>query len=85
MLQDLLNAGKLLVEDRELGEELLTDDKNREEHHYVVKMISNVFNEYCTDVSMPKEPKLMRIRDIQHLFTPIEGKIEKWNGYFQLS
>ena len=37
---------------------------------------------YCTDVSMPKEPKLMRIRDIQHLFTPIEGKLEEWNGYF---
>ena len=69
--------GKTAEDDRALGEELLADSKNREEHQYVVNMISKVFNEYCTDVSMLKEPKLMKIRDIQHLFTPIEAKVEK--------
>ena len=47
-------------------------------------MISKVFNEYCTDVSMPSKPKLMKIRDIQHLFTPIEGNIEKETDIFSL-
>ena len=79
-----IKRGKTATEDRELGEELLNDDKNREEHHYVVKMISNVFNENCTDVSMPKEPKLMRIRDIQHLFTSIEGKLKSGTDIFNL-
>ncbi|QUW23219.1 isochorismate synthase [Sporosarcina sp. Marseille-Q4063] len=79
-----IKRGKTAMEDRELGEELLNDDKNREEHHYVVNMISNVFNKNCSDVSMPKEPKLMRIRDIQHLFTPIEGKLVSGADIFNL-
>lgn len=76
--------GKTATEDRILGEELLNDDKNREEHHYVVNMISNVFNQNCFDVSMPNEPKLMRIRDIQHLFTSIEGKLKSGTDIFKL-
>ncbi len=79
-----IERGKTASEDRKLGEELLNDDKNREEHHYVVKMISDVFDKYCTDILMPKEPKLMRIRDIQHLFTPIEGKLESGTDIFNL-
>lgn len=79
-----IERGKSAIEDRQLGEELLRDWKNRAEHHYVVKMISHVFNEYCKDVSLSKEPKLMKIRDIQHLFTPIEGQIEKGTDIFTL-
>ena len=44
-----IKRGKTAEEDRALGEELLEDSKNREEHHYVVNMISKVFNKYCTD------------------------------------
>jgi len=76
--------GKSAVEDRKLGEELIGDHKNREEHQYVVNMISDVFNNYCTDVSVPTEPKLMKIRDIQHLFTPVEGEINRHADIFSL-
>jgi len=79
-----IERGKSAAEDRELGTELLTDVKNLAEHDYVVKMISEVFNHYCTDVTMPSEPKLMKIRDIQHLFTPIEGNIEQQTDIFSL-
>ena len=79
-----IGRGKTAVEDRELGEELLNDKKNREEHNYVVNMISRVFDNFCTDILMPTLPKLMKVRDIQHLFTPIEGKIEKGTDIFSL-
>ena len=69
----------------ELGEELLSDRKNREEHQYVVNMISDVFETYCTDFKIPKMPKLMKIRDIQHLFTPVEGNLGKGYDIFQFS
>ena len=58
--------------------------KNREEHQYVVNMISQVFQTFCTDITIPKAPKLMKIRDIQHLFTPIEGKVEQGTDIFSL-
>lgn len=70
-----IRRGKSAMEDRQLGEELLGDRKNREEHQHVVDMISNVFNSYCSEVHIPKTPRLMKIRDIQHLFTPVEGTL----------
>ena len=79
-----IKRGKSAAEDRELGEELLEDRKNREEHQYVVNMISRVFKTFCTDIKIPKVPKLMKIRDIQHLFTPVEGKIEQGTDIFSL-
>ncbi|BAQ08485.1 menaquinone-specific isochorismate synthase [Bacillus sp. OxB-1] len=76
--------GKSAVEDRLLGEELLGDRKNREEHQYVVHMISEVFQTLCGSVSVPKMPRLMKIRDIQHLFTPVVGELEEGTDIFDL-
>ena len=79
-----IKRGKSAAEDRELGEELLEDRKNREEHQYVVNMISQVFKTFCTDIKISKVPKLMKVRDIQHLFTPVEGKVEQGTDIFSL-
>lgn len=77
-----IRRGKSAQEDRELGEALLGDRKNREEHQHVVSMISNIFNKYCTEVLIPKTPKLMKIRDIQHLYTSVEGALGEENDIF---
>lgn len=77
-----IRRGKTAQEDRELGERLLGDPKNREEHQHVVSMISDVFEAYCEDVCIPKVPKLMKIRDIQHLYTPVQGSIKQKNDIF---
>ncbi|MFS0574514.1 isochorismate synthase [Sporosarcina sp. 179-K 3D1 HS] len=79
-----IRRGKSAIEDRQLGEELLGDRKNREEHQYVVSMISTVFKALCKSVSIPKTPKLMKIRDIQHLYTPVVGEMEKGIDIFDL-
>ena len=77
-----IRRGKSAQEDRKLGEELLSDPKNREEHQHVVSMISTVFESFCKDVRIPKIPKLMKIRDIQHLYTSVEGSIGQQNDIF---
>ena len=79
-----VRRGLTATEDQQLGKELLQDSKNREEHQYVVDMISDVFNQYCEDVRIPKFPKLMKIRDIQHLYTPVEGVLRNGHGLLQL-
>lgn len=79
-----IKRGQTATEDQQLGNELLQDAKNREEHQYVVDMISQVFEEYCEEVKVPKYPKLMKIRDIQHLYTPVEGNLKKGQGLLQL-
>ncbi|TYR72843.1 isochorismate synthase [Rossellomorea vietnamensis] len=61
-------------EDYKLGESLLQDDKNLYEHNLVVDMIREVLKQYCSEIDMPDKPELMKVRDIQHLYTPVKGK-----------
>ncbi|ANU11504.1 menaquinone-specific isochorismate synthase [Planococcus antarcticus DSM 14505] len=76
--------GKTVEKDTELGEALLKDPKNRAEHQFVVKMISDVFEANCSRMVVPKLPKLMKIRDIQHLYTPVEGELKPGATLFDL-
>ncbi|MDQ0216566.1 menaquinone-specific isochorismate synthase [Oikeobacillus pervagus] len=66
--------GKDAEEDEKLGQALLQDQKNRREHQLVVQMISEVLHDLCEKVYLPSSPTLMKIRDIQHLYTPVIGK-----------
>ncbi|WP_144513989.1 isochorismate synthase MenF [Bacillus sp. FJAT-22090] len=79
-----VRRGHNSVEDKALGDSLLADPKNLGEHKYVVEMIRKVFTQYCKDLKIPSSPKLMKIRDIQHLFTPIEGQLKKDSSLFEL-
>ncbi len=36
-------------------------------------MITDTFQKNCTSIKVPSRPKLLKIRDIQHLYTPVEG------------
>lgn len=70
-----IKRGATAEEDKRLGEQLLSDSKNLKEHQYVVDMIESTFAKHCEDYKVPKRPKLLKIRDIQHLYTPVEGKL----------
>lgn len=79
-----IKRGKTAEEDELLGQSLLNDTKNRGEHHYVVEMISETFEKNCTAVKVPTGPKLLKIRDIQHLYTPVEGVLNEQATILQL-
>ncbi|WP_400242910.1 isochorismate synthase MenF [Niallia sp. JL1B1071] len=79
-----ISRGNNKEEDNALAEELLTDSKNREEHNYVVKMIKNAMQEVCTSVEMPANPQIMKMRDIQHLYTPVSGKVKETESLISL-
>ncbi len=76
--------GKTVEKDSQLGNELLNDKKNRSEHQYVVDMIDKVFSEHCTVKVLPKKPKLMKVRDIQHLYTPVKGELKEGSNLIDL-
>lgn len=69
--------GNSAEEDMELGKQLLHDQKNLIEHQYVVEMIKAALEESCDEIILPEKPQLMKIRDIQHLYTPVIGKCGK--------
>lgn len=66
--------GNTPEEDEKLGCELLTDQKNLIEHQYVVDMIKEAMEETCDEVILPDQPALMKMKYIQHLYTPVIGK-----------
>lgn len=79
-----IKRGKTVEEDQALGDSLLADSKNLGEHQYVVEMIAQTFEQNCTQYRLPKQPKLLKIRDIQHLYTPVEGVLKQDATILQL-
>ncbi|WP_064092739.1 isochorismate synthase [Rossellomorea aquimaris] len=69
-----ISRGHNLLEDEKLGEELLHDEKNRYEHQLVVDSIRQGLEPYCEELSIPSTPQLMKLKDIQHLYTPVIGE-----------
>ena len=70
--------------DDALGAALLASAKDRHEHAVVVRQISAALAEVCTDVATPAAPELLRLRNLQHLFTPITGQITQDRGILDL-
>ncbi|TDL34165.1 isochorismate synthase [Jeotgalibacillus sp. S-D1] len=68
-----IERGETIEEDERLSRLLLNDEKNLHEHDLVVKMISQNLRALCSEIEVPNGPALMKIRDIQHLFTPVKG------------
>lgn len=66
--------GNTTSEDVDFGVTLLQDDKNLLEHALAVKMIRNAMSEVCLSIEMPEQPILLKLKDIQHLYTPVAGK-----------
>ncbi|MFT9487867.1 isochorismate synthase MenF [Tepidibacillus infernus] len=72
-LAGTIRRGKTIEQDVELGQQLLHDRKNRYEHDLVVQMIRSAMEEGCSKVVTPSEPILYKLKDVQHLYTPIVG------------
>lgn len=61
--------------DRRLGEELRANPKERLEHAVVVDVVKDVMTEVCVGVAAPAEPELLRVANVQHLSTPLVGRL----------
>jgi len=59
--------------DKALGQALLDSDKDRREHRFVVQTLEEHFQHFCRHLLTPPDPSLMRLRNCQHLYTPLEG------------
>ncbi|GAB6043103.1 isochorismate synthase [Endothiovibrio diazotrophicus] len=63
------------AEDRRLAERLLADPKSRHEHELVRRSVAAALRRHCSAVNSPARPKLLRLPNLQHLHTPIEGHL----------
>jgi salicylate biosynthesis isochorismate synthase len=68
--------GRHPEEDRRLAERLMSSTKERSEHGLVVDAIRAVLSEACTALETPASPTLRPLFGIQHLETPIRGRLK---------
>ena len=62
--------------DRELGDWLLRDAKNRHEHQLVVDLLREVLDPLSANLDIPQQPGLLRLHNLQHLYTPIRATLK---------
>lgn len=63
-------------EDRVLEERLFQSPKERFEHAFVVKMVAATLKDICSDVRHDSVPEVMKLKTIQHLRTPVIGRLQ---------
>ena len=63
------------AEDERLGHQLLTSAKDRHEHQLVVDAIQHQLADWADEINIPDKPILLKLRNIQHLLTPIQGTL----------
>lgn len=67
--------GKTTDEDELLATQLLSSIKDRHEHRLVVEAIRNDLDEFTSQLIFSTHPGVLRLRNIQHLVTLIEGRL----------
>ncbi len=58
-------------EDARLGAELLASGKDLAEHEVVVRMLTRTLREECGEAYAPERPDLVKLPNVQHLYTPV--------------
>lgn len=67
--------GETYEHDETLGEHLLASDKNRREHALVVQQITQTLQPHARSLHLPPQPHLLKLSNIQHLYTPIRADL----------
>ena len=67
--------GETELEDTQLGAELLHSEKNINEHVIVVTMMQEALKNHCTNVQVSDALQLLKLKNLQHLQTPITGDL----------
>ena len=67
--------GRSPEEDLELGHQLRESKKEQAEHAFVVRALCDALEPHCDALEVRESPRLMRLQDIQHLETPITGRL----------
>ena len=76
-LAGTIGRGNNMEEDRILAEALMESHKEREEHSLVLEQIIRKLKPFITNVQYSDVPQIMKLKNVQHLQTPISGMLTK--------
>jgi isochorismate synthase len=70
---------------RKLGYHLFSDHKARYEQDLVVKSIMRALDPLCVSINAPVEPQLLESARVQHLWSPIHGRVKRGVSLLRLA
>jgi menaquinone-specific isochorismate synthase len=73
-----------MEEDRLLAETLFDSHKEREEHRFVIDQIRRKLEPIMPELGIPHEPHILKLKNVQHLRTPISGKLKNGENVLDL-
>lgn len=76
--------GQSPLADEVLADDLFLSQKERQEHEFVVKALQEYLTPYVHEVSAPVEPEILRLKSIQHLYTPMQARLNENTHILQL-
>lgn len=79
-----IHRGETPAEDDLLGQTLLKSAKDRHEHDLVIISILGRLADAADDMEISPQPGLYKLRNIQHLFTPIRAQLRRPEGVLPL-
>jgi menaquinone-specific isochorismate synthase len=79
-----IRRGSSALEDERLANQLMTDPKERYEHELVVKALKKRLAGFSESLEIPAQPSVVKLSNIQHLYTPIRGKLDRPDGVLPL-
>ncbi|MGH3911642.1 MAG: isochorismate synthase [Pseudonocardiaceae bacterium] len=56
-----------------LAAELLASQKDRDEHRYAADSLADALRPFCSDLTVPEAPTVLRLRNVMHLATEVRG------------
>jgi menaquinone-specific isochorismate synthase len=79
-----IRRGGTAAEDAALEQQLLHDPKERHEHALVVQALRERLSAMTTHLDMPEVPGILKLSNIQHLHTPVNGILTQKTGVLPL-
>lgn len=73
-----------IEENKNLESILLSSEKEINEHKTVVDHIESVLNNFCSEVELSNDVGVKKFNTIQHIWTPIIGKLQSNYSIFQI-
>ncbi|MCL6592759.1 MAG: isochorismate synthase [Alicyclobacillus sp.] len=72
--------GQTVAADEQLGAALLASCKNRQEHALVRDWLLAQLQPVADHLTAPEQPELRKLADVQHLYTPLRGRLRPEAG-----
>jgi len=85
VLAGSIRRGHDEAEDDVLGQRLLDSSKDAVEHEIAVRSVTELWPRFCETMSMTSSPRVLKLANVQHLATDIQGGMREGHSALEIA